>query len=65
MKLDKDEAQLLRTYANGPRIWDAASVFRVVVRLADKGLVAPADDHGVYALTDAGRNELAAGRAWA
>jgi hypothetical protein len=56
-QLDEDEARLLTTYADGPRIWDAATVFRVVMRLEDKGLIAPAD-HGTYALTEAGRRVL-------
>lgn len=57
--LTTEELSLLRSYADGPRIWDAASVFEVVLRLAAKGLVEPADgDGGRYALTDAGRDVL-------
>lgn len=57
--LDSDEERLLRSYTNGPRIWDAASVFEVVVRLAEKGMVVPHGDRGAYEITDAGRAALA------
>lgn len=57
--LDREEARLLRTYENGPRIWDAASVFEIVVRLEGKGMIAPDGAGGAYALTDAGRQRLA------
>ncbi len=56
--LDQEEARLLRTYADGPRIWDAASVFDVVLRLAEKGMLAPSGPSGAYALTDEGRQAL-------
>lgn len=58
--LPPDEARLLRTYADGPRIWDAAAVFEVVMRLSDKGLIAPSGLSGAYALTAAGRQALPA-----
>jgi hypothetical protein len=62
VELDLDEARLLRTYADGPRIWDAAPVFEVVLRLEDKGMLAPSGLSGAYALTDAGRRALPAPR---
>lgn len=56
--LDEEELRLLRTYANGPRIWDAASVFAVVCRLDAKGYLEPSGEHGAYALTGKGRAVL-------
>lgn len=56
--LDKDEAELLASYENGPRIWDAAAVFERVLRLETKGLVRHVEG-GLYALTDNGRQVLA------
>jgi hypothetical protein len=59
VELDLEEARLLRTYVDGPRIWDAAPVFEVVLRLEDKGMLAPSSLSGAYALTDAGRRAFA------
>ena len=56
--LDADEARLLHTFADGPRIWDAASVFNVVLRLESKGLVTPVGEGSAYALTANGRTML-------
>jgi hypothetical protein len=56
-RVDADELRLLATYADGPRIWDAASVYRLVLQLDAKGLIAPADG-GTHALTAAGRRAL-------
>lgn len=53
--LDRDERQLLLTYLEGPRIWDAASVYPVVLRLEAKGMIAPVPDRPAYAITAAGR----------
>jgi hypothetical protein len=58
--LDEEELRLLRTYADGPRIWDAASVFAIVCRLDGKGLLVPSGENGAYALTDKGRAALPA-----
>jgi hypothetical protein len=58
--LDAEEARLLRSYADGPRVWDAAAVFEIVMRLADKGMIARSGLGGAYALTDAGRRALTA-----
>lgn len=55
------ELGLLRSYADGPRIWDAASLQRTVGALADKGLIEPVPDPerpGAYRLTGAGRQAL-------
>jgi hypothetical protein len=55
------ELSLLRTYADGPLIWDAASLMHDVLSLADQGLIEPVPDPerpGVYQLTDAGRQVL-------
>lgn len=54
------ELLLLRSYENGPRIWDAAAIVPEVFALADKGLIEPVDMNGRrYQLTEAGRGELA------
>jgi hypothetical protein len=58
--LDNRDLELLASYENGPRIWDAASVFARVLVLEDRGFVAPAGESGQYALTEAGRARLAA-----
>ncbi len=57
--LDADEARLLRSYVDGPRIWDAASVFEMVTQLAEKGVIAPSGTSGAFAITDLGRQALA------
>jgi DNA-binding PadR family transcriptional regulator len=54
-----DELQLLASYADGPRIWDAASLFPTVMSLHDRGLIEPVTQDGVaFRLTDAGRARL-------
>jgi hypothetical protein len=62
-----DDLDMLRSYADGPRIWDATSLLPAVYRLADQGLIelAPPEDdgsppsRGAYRLTAAGRAVLA------
>jgi DNA-binding PadR family transcriptional regulator len=62
-----DDQNLLRSYASGPRIWDAASIVPGVYRLEGQGLIEPAppeDDgsppsRGAYQLTAKGRRVLA------
>ena len=57
--MTEGELELLRSYANGPRIWDAASIVPQVWALADKGLIEPVDANGrAYRLTGAGRKAL-------
>lgn len=58
--MNKEEASLLRSYANGPRIWDASAILPGVWALAGKGLIEPVGDEraGVYQLTEAGREAL-------
>jgi hypothetical protein len=51
-------ANLLRSYARGPRIWDAASLLPGVLELADAGLIEPVPDSTAYQLTAAGQAEL-------
>lgn len=58
-ELDESEATLLATYEGGPRIWDAAGVYRTVLRLDARGLITPANSKGAYTLTAAGREMLA------
>jgi hypothetical protein len=61
-----DDERLLASYAEGPRIWDAAALAPAVYRLADQGLIEPgppADDggppsRGAYRLTARGRQAL-------
>ena len=58
-----DELRLLRSYADGPRIWDAASLVPTVHRLEDLGLIErkPTPEGGSSArqLTARGRQVLA------
>lgn len=56
----RNNDDLLRSYENGPRIWDATAVLPDVYALADKGLIEPTgSNNGAYRLTEAGRTELA------
>jgi hypothetical protein len=56
--VNKGELELLRSYAKGPRIWDAVAVLPSVYALADRGLIEPSGNSGAYRLTDAGRKAL-------
>jgi len=66
-EITEDELRLLRSYADGPRTWDAAELMPAVLRLQDLGLTEPAppaDDgsppsRGACQLTDKGRQVLA------
>jgi len=66
--MNPDDTDLLRSYANGPRIWDATAILPAVYRLAGQGLIEPAPpaENGsarstyCYQLTDAGSQVLAA-----
>lgn len=66
-KITEDDLGLLRSYASGPRIWDAAALMPAVWRLRDQGLIepaTPADDdsppsRGACQLTGKGRQVLA------
>jgi hypothetical protein len=61
LELSEQELDMLRSYADGPRIWDAAVLVPVVFALADRGLTEPVHGRsGVYQLTDRGREVLAA-----
>ena|SRR5215471_378077 len=54
------QLRLLRTYADGPTIWDAASLAPIVLELADLGLTEPrSPGDAAYQLTDLGRTVLA------
>jgi len=55
------ELSLLRSYAGGPRIWDAASLEPVVCSLEEKSLIEPVPGCGpLRRLTDQGRWVLSA-----
>lgn len=64
--LDNDDLAFLRSYADGPRIWDASALAPRVFGLAARGLIEPAPeyDDGTpasafrYRLTEAGRQLL-------
>lgn len=56
--MTKNELDLLRSYANGPKIWDAASIVPTVYALEDLGLIELASENGTYRLTEAGRTAL-------
>jgi hypothetical protein len=50
---------LLRSYADGPRIWDAAGIMPRVWELAERGLIEPVPDRGgAYQLTSKGERYL-------
>jgi hypothetical protein len=61
--ITSEELGLLRSYADGPVIWDVwdtASIMPVVYRLHDLGLVERVPSgHGAYSLTPAGSQVLA------
>ena len=54
------EEELLRSYENGPRIWDATALLPVVWALENKGLVEPVGPGNflAYQLTEKGRKAL-------
>ena len=58
--LTGSELELLDSYKNGRRVWDATTILPGVWALAGKGLIEPTGDYesGLYQLTDAGREEL-------
>lgn len=58
-ELTNDERELLASYRNGPRIWDAASIYPTVTSLAQRGLIQPSGG-AAYELTNAGQAVLAA-----
>lgn len=59
--MTKDELDLLRSYENGPRIWDASAILPKVYKLAERKLIEPVSQSGyAYQLTELGRQELEA-----
>jgi hypothetical protein len=55
------EIELLRSYASGPRIWDATALEDAVFSLAEAGLIEPDPGNSsswAFRLTDAGRERL-------
>jgi hypothetical protein len=57
--LTDDELRLLRSYEDGPRIWDAADLLHRVWALADRGLIEMVPGNFcAYQLTEAGRGAL-------
>jgi len=64
MILTAEQDSLLRTYAGGPRIWDAANLWRTVCDLAAAQLITEvtraegAVRGGCYRLTPAGQQYL-------
>ncbi len=59
--MNADDLRLLRSYANGPRIWDAAEILPRVHRLMDVGLIEPRFESNACQLTDKGRDALMKG----
>lgn len=56
---DNLDLELLRSYASGPKIWDATAILPGVWALADRGLIEPVGDEArKYQLTTAGRDAL-------
>jgi hypothetical protein len=60
-KMTKNHLDLLRSYGNGPKIWDATAMLPDVYALEAKGLVEQVGHEGfLYQLTGAGRTALVA-----
>jgi hypothetical protein len=57
--LTKNQRDLLASFANGPKIWDAAPLFKIVCDLHDAGYVQFVIDGPTAEITDAGRAALA------
>jgi len=57
-ELPKELLDLLKSYVDGPRIWDASSILPKVYVLENKGLIERDGNRGAYRLTDLGRMEL-------
>lgn len=59
MELSTDEIRLLKTYQKGPRIWDAVTIFPIVLKLEMKGLITlEAGSNNAYILTAKGEELL-------
>ncbi len=58
IELDGEERRLLATYADGPRIWDAAALYPTVVSLQEKGVIVPVPGSSASAITAAGRRAI-------
>lgn len=56
IELSMEEDRLLRTFIVGPRIHDAADLYKLVIQLEAKGLVTPVGVSVKYQLTDAGHD---------
>jgi hypothetical protein len=56
--LTAGQLRLLQSYADGPRIWDAASVMNTVYELRDLRLITPSPDMRTDELTELGRQTL-------
>lgn len=57
-ELTGGELSMLRSFAAGPRIWDAVSLQPQVTVLSELGLIEPAVPRNSYRLTQAGRQVL-------
>lgn len=56
--LDKKQRDLLGSFADGPKIWDAADLFKIVCQLEIAGYVKFVKDGPMAEITDAGRAVL-------
>jgi hypothetical protein len=56
--LTDDQARLLATFADGPKIWDERGLFEIVGQLHDLGLVRFVGDGPKAEITEAGRQAL-------
>jgi hypothetical protein len=56
--LNEQQRDLLASFANGPRIWDAAALFKIVCELDQAGYVKFIGDGPKAEITDAGRAAL-------
>lgn len=53
--LNKEQLDLLASFANGPKIWDATPLFAIVCEMHDAGYVKFIGDGPKAEITDAGR----------
>ena len=56
--LTKNQRELLASFRDGPKIWDAATLFKIVCELESAGYVKFVDDGPKAEITDAGRCAL-------
>lgn len=56
--INASQRKILASFLDGPRVWDAAPLFRIVCDLSDLGLVKFVEDGPLAEITDKGRKAL-------